>query len=481
MPRPPLSVIDLRPTADLPDLGTIVAGVTARSGPATTEVRTTADTPDGRLLARGIVLEHRSTDGGTGRWVLEVPGGPGPIQWSASAAAVPGEAGALLAGVARSAPIAPATTTVTTSRLTVLEGLDGEVVAEVVDRVVDGDGSDDPARAERHRRVEVVGDARAVKALRRALRDLREVDGQPSRRPAPVTPRPAPPGGSLSAYVAGVVADGLDRLLAEDPRLRHDVDDDAVHQARVATRRLRSDLKTLAAILDPAWGRELRHELRWAGERLGGVRDADVLAERLRRRAGAHPDLPGTAALLRRIGDQRRAAADELRVALTSPRWLALLDALDDAAASPPVVAAEADRRRRPLEPALARLVGRPRRRLRDEVRALGDHPSDEALHRVRIRAKELRYAAEAASRARPEAAPLAVAAKGLQTVLGDHHDAVVAEAWLRAAAAATDDPAVAFAAGVLVGDERAEQAALRDAWPDAWRAVRAAPSKWLR
>ena len=65
-----------------------------------------------------------------------------------------------------------------------------------------------------------------------------------------------------------------------------------------------------------------------------------------------------------------------------------------------------------------------------------------------------------------------------VQTVLGDHQDAAVAEGWLREAAGASG--VSALAAGELIGLQRAEATASREAWPAAWQAVRRAPRSWL-
>ena len=60
-----------------------------------------------------------------------------------------------------------------------------------------------------------------------------------------------------------------------------DDDSKGVHQARVATRELRSNLKTFSALFDSEWVYALRAELRVAGQRLGAVRDSEVLLQRL--------------------------------------------------------------------------------------------------------------------------------------------------------------------------------------------------------
>ena len=80
---------------------------------------------------------------------------------------------------------------------------------------------------------------------------------------------------------------GWQRLVSNDPATRLG-EAEPLHQMRVATRRLRSDLRTFRSLLDPAWTDETRAELKWLGELLGAVRDADVLAERFRT---SSPDL----------------------------------------------------------------------------------------------------------------------------------------------------------------------------------------------
>jgi CHAD domain-containing protein len=219
-------------------------------------------------------------------------------------------------------------------------------------------------------------------------------------------------------------------------------DPEDVHQFRVATRRLRSDLQTFSRVLDREWVGALRAELRWLGGEVGLVRDADVLTDRL-------------------------------------------LIALAEAARAP-VFATGPDGPDGPADSSAGRLVAevvhRQWRRLRRAADALPDPPSDADLHRVRILAKRCRYAAEAAVPVvgKP-AARFASAVADVQTVLGDHHDAAVAEQWLRAAAAEVADPAAALAAGQLIALQRADNERLRAAWPPAWKAASAkALRRWL-
>ena len=160
---------------------------------------------------------------------------------------------------------------------------------------------------------------------------------------------------------------------------------------------------------------------------------------------------------------------------MRSPRYTALLDDLV-AAANDPQTTPEASGSAAALLPPLA---GGPWRRLRRVVKRLGDDPDDGALHQVRIRAKRARYAAEAvAPVARAAVGRFAEAVAGVQEVLGEHHDSVVAEQWLRRGeVAGSTDPLVL---GELIGVQRAAAAAARTSWPKAWKAARRArPRGW--
>lgn len=159
-----------------------------------------------------------------------------------------------------------------------------------------------------------------------------------------------------------------------------------------------------------------------------------------------------------------------------APRYLNLLDTLVGLAAAPPFIEAPELTARSPTKVA-PKIARRPWQRLADAVGALGPDPSDADLHQVRILAKRCRYAAEAvAPIVGPVAAHFAAAVADLQTVLGDHQDTVIAESWLREAAAAT--PSGCVAAGQLIAQERSRRIELRAQWPAIWRT---ASSKKLR
>lgn len=88
--------------------------------------------------------------------------------------------------------------------------------------------------------------------------------------------------------------------------------------------------------------------------------------------------------------------------------------------------------------------------RLEAEAEETGEDPAPDQLHRIRILAKRLRYAADAVAPAfGAKARRLAMAASAIQDDLGELHDAAVACEWLTNSAVHLD-PRAAFTAGRL-------------------------------
>ena len=188
-----------------------------------------------------------------------------------------------------------------------------------------------------------------------------------------------------------------------------------------------------------------------------------MLHARLTRRVAGLPDGDAAAAgrLLHDLVGQRDAARARLLQGMEERRYTALLDDLVAAAQAPAV-----------LPEAAPPLVAKAWRRLRKAVRRAGATPPDEALHRIRIRAKRARYAAEAVKPVvgKPARA-FAKAASNLQDELGEQHDAVVAEAWLREKAGSSRGTTI-LAAGQLIAAERTAAQAARERWRPAWKTV---------
>jgi CHAD domain-containing protein len=274
----------------------------------------------------------------------------------------------------------------------------------------------------------------------------------------------------LADVVRLSVSTAVARIDANEPALWTERDPEAVHQARVATRRLRSDLGTLHDFVDRHWAMQLRAELRWFGAELGQVRDVEVLRERVASHSGLLPDADADAArsAIRRLDADHATARTELLRSLRQPRYAQLHRALHDAVTAPRLArAARLDARH-----ALPGAVRPIWRKLRRAVETLGPVPSDAALHQVRIRAKRCRYAAELAIPVIGRSArDFAGALARVQDVLGEHQDAVVADRWL-AKTAPECSPAEAYALGMLAEFERGLAVRARVAFAPAWEAA---------
>ena len=135
--------------------------------------------------------------------------------------------------------------------------------------------------------------------------------------------------------------------MAHDLGVRLDEDPEDVHQARVATRRLRSDLRTFRAYLPEDWALEIRAELGWLAEALGRARDADVLFERLHGEVDSldQRDAGAAGALLGRLVAEQDEAREHLLEVLDTDRYGALLDRLVAAARELPPMKAPTMRR----------------------------------------------------------------------------------------------------------------------------------------
>jgi CHAD domain-containing protein len=275
----------------------------------------------------------------------------------------------------------------------------------------------------------------------------------------------------ISDVVRIAIASSVARFDTNEPVLWTDRHPEALHQARVATRRLRSDLGTLRGFVDARWSTNLRAELRWLGSELGGVRDIEVLHARLTMHAALLPDSDADAAraVIRRLDRDTATARSDLLVALRTPRYAQLHRALHEAVISPRLTRAAAGR----ATDELPETVRPTWRRLRKAVKGLGPAPSDGSLHEVRIRAKRCRYAAElAAPVIGKPARDLAAAVTRVQEVLGEHQDAVIADEWL-AKTAPECVPAEAYALGMLAELERGLSVRAHAAFAGAWDAAR--------
>ncbi|MBN9735326.1 MULTISPECIES: CHAD domain-containing protein [unclassified Pseudonocardia] len=284
------------------------------------------------------------------------------------------------------------------------------------------------------------------------------------------------------------VARQVDTLAAREADLRADRPD-AVHQMRVSARRIRSALRTFSRVFEGPRVPHLVAELRWLGRALAGERDAEVQEARLNGRLDdLDPELllgPVQAAVTRHFARTRAETGAAVTEVVDGERYAALRGALLRLLADPPL----SSRADRPARETLPRMVGRTARKLERRMEAaLADldagHVAPTSLHDARKTGKQLRYATDVARPAvGKDARAFSKQLKKVQTVLGDHQDAVVSRELLRTLGArAGAESRNGFTFGVLHGRDTAAMIGLEERLPGVWEHVWTTRSRrWMR
>ena len=419
------------------------------------------DTPERSLAHAGLTLRRR-TERGRSVWQLKLPAGDARLELEEPGGPVgpPQELARLLTAHLRHGPVAPVAE-LRTRRHGALVARNGTTAEVTIDDVAVMD-----ARRVVEEFVEVEVELRAGK--RKELDAIADALEDAGAKPSDGTPKvfrvlrlpviEIAPGDALAALRARLRLQ-LREILANDPGTRLGRDPESLHDMRVAVRRSRALLRAGSKLYTDDVS-ALAEELRWLGERLGAVRDLDVLLERLRSDVDEldADDRKSGRMLLRTLERRRGTARTSLLKALDSDRYFSLLD--DVGASIERLAPSGADL-------TVADLARRELKKLRTRVRAAGNDPADDELHALRKRGKRVRYAYELAGED-----AVVKRAKAFQDVLGEHHDSVVAEATLRGLATA---PERALAAGRLIERERTKRADARAAWRGAWRRLQRA------
>jgi len=419
------------------------------------------DTPARDLASSRITLRRR-TGGDDAGWHLKLPAGPdartevrAPLGTAdgggedESHEDVPGELLDIVLAIVRDHPVAPVARIATTRQVHRLYGPDDAAVAEFCDDQVTASRAATPDAPEVEQRwreweLELTQPATNAELMTKLGDRLLGAGARPAEhgsklaRVLGTTPK------DLAACAADplhqAVAEQVGELLVWDRAVRADADD-AVHQMRVTTRKIRSLLRASPDSFGLAEG--LLDELRELANVLGEARDAEVLAERYR---GALDKLPPKLArgpirdrLVHGAEERYRAGVRHSLAAMRSPRYFRLLDALEAVVVTTP----PAEQASTPLAVAAA---GKKVRKAAKAARRAASEDLDDAIHRIRKRAKRLRYTAAATG-----AKKVSKRAKKVQSLLGDHQDCVVSRAHLieqaDAAHAASED---AFTYGLL-------------------------------
>lgn len=215
------------------------------------------------------------------------------------------------------------------------------------------------------------------------------------------------------------------RIRAARARLSDPDDPSALHDFRVATRRLRSWLDVDAVLPDALAPRRGHKWLKRLAQATNASRDDEVFAEWLtaQRPMMATRHRGAVDWMLSRIGRLRRLAERELHVEIDRDldRAMALLDECLARYAVPHDV--QRGPQRETFAASLSGLVRSSAARLQRRLAVVNGPEDHEAIHRARIAGKRLRYQLEPIAEVVPGAAACLVRLKVLQDLLGDHHD----------------------------------------------------------
>ena len=241
----------------------------------------------------------------------------------------------------------------------------------------------------------------------------------------------------------------------EPARSIHGGDIEAVHQTRVASRRLREFLPLLG--LDPDTSQKLSRQLTKITRRLGKVRELDVLSLEVDQLSC---DGGYSAAALRElsadVAHERASAREHLAAKLPPKRLDEIMGRLQRIAEQLKPEPGKTSRTaiRGPRQPWLLALdarVAHRATRVRSAIESAGAVYSPARLHDVRIAVKKLRYASELRAEARRQRATQAIQTlKTLQDLLGRLHDRQVLIERARHLQASSLDLAAADRLGAL-------------------------------
>ncbi len=429
------------------------------------------DTPSAGLRLFGITLRRRMGGSETG-WQLKVPHGTAraELQVSSGAKTLPPTLTRSVAGL-RAGEKLDKIATLTTARTAYrVLNADNELILEIADDQVESIPSHGESTQQSCREVEVeLGPAGKKGDLKRAGKLLCDAGATPStvRTKLDRVLGPASSNGekataetaTVGKLVADYIATQCDVLACNDVGLRTGAP--VVHETRVAARRLRSTLRTFGDVVVPARAAELNNELVWYADLLGQVRDREVMSARLTTLIAELPPHqvrgPVEAEITKTLAKERDDAIQRLNTAMRTRRYQHLVQLLRTWKTAPPFTDAAAGR-----DKTAVNYVEKARRAADKRLRKADD--DIERLHQARKAEKRLRYAAELVEPADKRMKRITRNAKDLQTLLGEHQDAVVAANFLStiSAAAGEENSDSGFTYGVLVANELNRAAHIR-------------------
>lgn len=319
----------------------------------------------------------------------------------------------------------------------------------------------------------------------KAARGYRLRSGQPIR-PVKAGAIDLPEECDVGQAFEAIIAQHMALLRANEQAVLATEDPEAIHQFRVALRRLRSVVRAYRDLMDEFVYRHLSGELKWLQSQFGPARDLDVfIGETLAPIRERFADLPAMT-VLADVAEARRQAARHqahdilqttryVRLQLTIYRWLAT-GAWRRSSATASLGGSAAD--------FAARLLRKQHKKMR-RLGQDGEVP-EEQLHELRVMGKQMRYLGDAfrSFYKGKQVRRFHEHLTALQDCLGVLNDAFVAERLMaelagQLPAAELDAAAIAHLRGLIAGWQAGRIDAGMQHFDDEWRGFRKADAYW--
>ena len=330
----------------------------------------------------------------------------------------------------------------------------------------------------------LAGPAAPLCALLQALADSVNfaVGDRSSAATSPVKARPPLLQEEMEAgeSLASIAMSAIAHLSANLDYLLRTGEPEAIHQMRVAVRRLRSSMTMFKALLDDPVSEALRAELRWLQQTLGAARDWDVLlADTVAPLRDLFGESAGFEKLCLAIAGRRQDIRAQALAELGGPRLTRLMLQLAfwaDGAGK------ESELSRRPVGELARAILEQRHKKVKKQIKHVAAL-SVEDRHRCRIAVKKLRYAVDFFSGLFPgkRSQRLLPLLSNLQDRLGTLNDMVTAKSKMEELVLADGAADMAWAAGQVIGWHMARSSSLLTKAEQDWQAVERLPAFWRR
>jgi triphosphatase len=251
-------------------------------------------------------------------------------------------------------------------------------------------------------------------------------------------------------------------------------DGNALHQMRVALRRLRAAISLFSAVVGDDRAGAIKTELRWLAQEFGPARNLDtLLVEVIRPLRKQHANEPGLVSISNMFARKRLKSYRQAQEAVQSARFRALvLDTAEWIETGPWSTSEQAllrARRELPVEIYAARQLSQRRKKIRRRGTRINSL-NPQQLHSLRIQVKKARYATEFFSdlfhgkKSAKRCKTIKTSLMQLQNSLGKINDIVTHKALFADIIAhptrgltGKQNHHRAFAAGLIIGDQQAQ------------------------